>query len=180
MYTDEQIQFLAKAQIGFKREYQFKKFIHFLISFTITLLLSAASAFFVFNFILDVNKISGNGMEPVLPDGRYMVSNRLAYTMLSPDRGDIIVAGGRVYRIVGLPGDTVDYYGGHLLINGEAVTEKYREEGTLTFPTATSGHVSVPEDTYYVLRDNRNCYDDSRTGIMLNKSGIESKVMFVF
>ena len=105
-------------------------------------------------------------MEPtLLPHDRVLV-DKLTYRLRGPRRGDVVVLRyplnpqrNYIKRIAALPGDTVEIRGGRLLINGTFVDEPYLN-GT---PHGDYGPVVVPRGAVFVLGDNRNNSEDSRS-----------------
>jgi signal peptidase I len=102
--------------------------------------------------------VRGTSMLPSYQDGGINFVNRLAYLRSEPKRGDVVairLAGPSVMymkRVVGLPGDTVAFHQGHLLINDELVEESYLNPGC---------DWEIPPETlapglYYVVGDNRS------------------------
>lgn len=180
MYTDDEVQFLAKSQRAFKRDFKKKKLGKSLISILITLIMCAATVSIIFMFVLDVNQVFGTGMSTAIEDQAFIISNRLAYLSYEPRRGDIVLTDTNIYRIIGMPGETVEIYGGHIYINEKMVQEEYELENVLTYPVAGHETMIVPQNAYYVLCDNRKCYDDSRLGMALSRDAIRSKVLFAF
>ncbi len=87
--------------------------------------------FVLFRFVLAPIRIEGPSMLPTYRKGQVHMINRLAYRFHEPRRGDVVAikyAGEHVMllkRIVGLPGETVAFQGGRLLINGQMVEEPY-------------------------------------------------------
>lgn len=88
-----------------------------------------------------------------------------------PQRGDVIVFDAPVNgvdkpyikRVIGLPGETVEIYGGDVYINGERVNEGYLEgEVTSCAAGRDCSAVVVPEESVFVLGDNRDNSSDSR------------------
>lgn len=121
--------------------------------------------FFFSNYVVE-----GGSMMPTLQDGNKLVVNKIGYQIGELQRFDVIVFHANekedfVKRIIGLPGDRVDYKDDHLYINGKLVEEpfleKYRKEtlgGRLTgdFTLEEVAHTeTVPEGQLFVLGDNR-------------------------
>ncbi len=180
MYTNEEAQFLAKAQAGFKKDYKKKRLSNYFVSALVNLVLIMIAVAAIFMFILDCNSIYGDGMSDTFSSGSPVISNRLAYMMSEPQRGDIILTDTNIYRIIALPGETVEIYGGHIYIDGEFVKEEYQLENVLTYPVVGYETLTVPEGAYYCLCDNRKCYDDSRLGNAISRQAIRSKALFAF
>ena len=89
--------------------------------------------FVVFKFILSAIRVEGISMLPTYQDGSAHFVNRLAYLWHEPRRGDVVsirLAGTHVMylkRIIGLPGETVAFVNGQVLINGEVLDEPYEK-----------------------------------------------------
>lgn len=121
--------------------------------------------------------VDGVSMMPTLEDGDRMIVNKIGYTIGEPDRFDIVVFHAPeqkdyIKRIIGLPGDEVEYKEDMLFINGEPIDEpyldKYKAELTdgqltenFTLEEKTLTKV-VPDDHIFVLGDNRRKSKDSR------------------
>lgn len=105
-------------------------------------------------------------MEPTLvPRDRVLVT-KFTYRLREPARGDVIVLRyprnqGRSYikRVVGLAGEKIEIKNGTLIVNGRALPEGYLNGE----PAGNFGPVTVPADSVYVLGDNRNNSEDSRS-----------------
>jgi signal peptidase I len=116
-----------------------------------------ASCFVVFKFILLPVRIEGVSMLPTYKENSVNFVNRLAYLRHGPQRGDVVgirLAGPHVMymkRIIGLPGETVAFVTGRVLINGEALDEPYEK---LSCDWNLSPEKLGP-DEYYVVGDNR-------------------------
>ena len=87
------------------------------------------------------------------------------YDFNEPERGDIVIfkypddeSVDYLKRIIGLPGETVEIISGKVYINGELLDEPYLSEE----PTGDYGPYQVPEDSYFMLGDNRAVSKDSR------------------
>ncbi|MCQ4637841.1 signal peptidase I [Anaerovorax odorimutans] len=120
----------------------------------------------VFNFVIGVPKISGDSMKPNFCSGDRIVVFRLARTF---EKGDIIVfktAKGEklIKRVVATGGETVDIgKEDGLYINGEKVEEDYIYTSTGITDEAMQYPVTVRDDCYFVLGDNRTNSKDSRS-----------------
>jgi signal peptidase I len=111
----------------------------------------------VFNFILLPARIEGISMLPTYQDRSVNFVNRLAYRWHEPQRGDVVgirLAGPHVMymkRIIGLPGETIAFAGGRVLINGEVLDEPYEK----TPCDWNCPPVKLGPDEYFVVGDNR-------------------------
>lgn len=120
-------------------------------------------------FVISPVKVSGSSMAPTLSDKQYMYQLKMEkikrfdiVTFHAPDVDKVYIK-----RVIGLPGDVVDYQSGEMTINGEAIVEDYILE-----LSAEEYRVTVPEGQYFVLGDNRNNSTDSRLIGCVPKSSI--------
>ena len=109
-------------------------------------------------------------MEPMLQDGDNLIVDKITYHFKAPQRFDIIVFPFQykedtyyIKRIIGLPGETVQITGeGTIYIDGEVLEEGYGRE-VIRDPGNAYSPVTLGEDEYFVLGDNRNNSSDSRS-----------------
>lgn len=133
-----------------------------IITITVTAIISSVC----FKYILIPGLVPSSSMEPTLKVGDWGFANGLAYICNRPDRGDIIVFYNDesdcllIKRVIGLPGDTVSIYDGHVYINDALLDEDYIAESVDTYSPINDFY--VPEDHYFVLGDNRTSSSDSR------------------
>ncbi len=130
----------------------------------------------------------GESMEPTLKSGDRVLINRLVYQVKSPSYGDLIVfkpngnqnAHYYIKRVVGKPGDTVTIQSGRVFVNGELLNETVLTDSMQDAGLAEEG-VKLGEDEYFVLGDNRNNSEDSRSANIGNvkKEDILGKAWFV-
>ena len=129
--------------------------------------------FFFSNYIVE-----GHSMNPTLEDGNLLIVNTFFYNIDRPDRFDIVVfqqgdqSNHYVKRVIGLPGEKIEYRNDTLYINEVAVKEKFISEekdsdlknnltGDFTLFDLT-GQETVPEGHVFVIGDNRLGSYDSR------------------
>ena len=121
------------------------------------------SVFVIFQFVLLSGTVVSGSMEPTLMTGDWVIYNRLAYLKNEPKAGDIIsfTHNGEDYckRIIGVAGDTILFADGYVYVNGEKLEETYFDADTETNCTK---EFTVPDDTVFVLGDNREFSIDSR------------------
>lgn len=134
-------------------------------------------------FLFSPIRVSGDSMVPTLIDGDIMILNKIGYTLNGVDRFDIVVVdynGEKIIkRVIGLPGDYVEYKDDKLYINDKLVTEEYDRKKTSDFILEMIGENIIPSGKYLVLGDNRPISKDSRTIGLVDKSDIKGYTSFV-
>lgn len=134
-------------------------------------------------FLVQPFFVRGASMEPTYLDGEYLVIDELSYYLREPRRGEVIVfrfPNNRsqffIKRIIGLPGDTVMVDDGRVVINSEVYNQGaiLDESDYIKAGLRTGGSISVTlgEDEYYVLGDNRPASSDSRSWGALTRDDI--------
>ncbi|MCM3713173.1 signal peptidase I [Halalkalibacter oceani] len=128
-------------------------------------------AFLIRQFLFAPVIVDGESMLPTLEDSDRLIVNKIGYVFGEPERFDIIVfhaPAGKDYikRVIGLPGDRVEYRDDTLYINGEPFEEPYLDELRPLYQDGLTGDFEldgvVPEDELFVLGDNRWHSRDSR------------------
>ena len=124
--------------------------------------------FLILHFVGQRTVVNGNSMDTTLANGHNLVMDKLSYRFHDPKRYDIIVFPYQyeentyfIKRIIGLPGETVQIVDGIIYIDGEALQESYGRE-VMKNSGLAADPVTLGEDEYFVLGDNRNDSTDSR------------------
>ncbi|MBP5660670.1 MAG: signal peptidase I [Lachnospiraceae bacterium] len=140
----------------------------------------------VYVFGLRTNVV-GNSMEPHLYAGQKILINRLVYQISEPKFGDVIAfqPNGKekshyyVKRVIGVPGDTLVIKNGRIFINDEELEEDESYD-KIAEPGIAESELHLAEGEYFVLGDNRNFSEDSRSGNIgiVKDSYIIGKVWF--
>lgn len=131
--------------------------------------------------------VIGDSMEPVLWNGQEILINRIGYKLSTPKRGDVVVflPNGNenshyyVKRVIGLPGEKVLIENGNVYIDGQLLEEDDTYDKISDAGIAQT-ELELGNDEYFVLGDNRNSSEDSRSGNIgpVNKDTIIGKAWF--
>jgi signal peptidase I len=146
------------------------------------ILVLSALLFLGINAISARIRVDGSSMEPTLHNGEFIIVNRLAYKLGKPARGDIIVLTfpkdshqEYIKRIIGLPGDRIEIINRNLYINNQLAQESY-----IKMPPSYTGQWNVPDDSLFVLGDNRNNSSDSHNGEFVPLNHVVGKALVVY
>lgn len=116
-------------------------------------------------------------MVPTLLDGDIMILDKIGYRINGLKRFDIVVIKYNnekiIKRVIGLPGDYIEYKDNILYINGKEIKEEYKRDITNNFSLKDLGYEKIPENKYLVLGDNRSISKDSRIIGLIDKEDIE-------
>lgn len=135
-------------------------------SLVLIVLLAYGISSFITNYCIWHTQVDGISMEPALENGDKLIVDKMSYRFSEPERFDIVVFPQKlgvyyVKRIIGLPGEKVQIIEGKIYIDDILLVENYGKEPidpdyTMELP------VTLGEDQYFVLGDNRNHSVDSR------------------
>lgn len=142
------------------------------LSFLRDLAVSMAVILVICNFVVRPVRVYGDSMYPTLLDGGIGFSNVLGMKTGKIERFDIAIIYVEekneylVKRVIGLPGETVAYKNGQLYINGEAMDEPFLDQAYVEscgpYFMSDVAEITLEDDEYYCLGDNRPASSDSR------------------
>lgn len=140
-------------------------------------------------FLIQPFYVKGASMEPNFYDHEYLIIDEISYRFKQPQRGDIIVfrypKNPQEYfikRVIGLPGEKVQIKNGEVVIynqanpDGYVVNENYLNPDTKTY-SLNEDIITIGDNEYFVLGDNRNSSKDSRSFGAVNASFITGRVI---
>lgn len=138
---------------------------------------------FVYVFLVQPHRVQGVSMLPNFDSGELLLTEKVSYRFSNPERGNVIVFRAPIARkvdfikrIVGLPRETVEIENGVILINGRQYSVNYQVFGK----TEGNKTITLGENEYFVLGDNRSSSSDSRSFGPIKKEAIRGKVWFVY
>ena len=137
-------------------------------------------------FIFQPFYVKGASMEPNFETGHYLIVDELTYRFSDPERGEVIVfkyphdpKQRFIKRIIGLPGEVVEVREGQVFIYWDdeviTLTEDYLTPGLFT---PGDLKITLEEDEYFVLGDNRLASFDSRKWGVLPRKNIIGRTLF--
>ena len=139
-----------------KKELVKKNYIKEFLPYFIVILVVIFIKIFVFSQI----RVNGASMNPTLNDKDIMILDEISYRFSEIERFNIVVVKEEneylIKRIIGLPGEKIEYKDNKLYIDGKYVKEDFKHMETMDFST------TLGEDEYFIMGDNRTNSTDSR------------------
>ena len=146
----------------------FKEYFPYIVVIILVLLIK--------RFVFSPIKVNGSSMYPTLKNKDIMILNIIGYNFNDIKRFDIVVVDGEdeylIKRVIGLPGEEIEYKNNKLYVNGKLVKDNYGKKTTKDFKT------KVPKGKYFVMGDNRDNSLDSRYLGAFKKKEILGKTNF--
>ena len=145
-------------------------------------LLTAASVIFVILYVVTIQQVVGPSMSSTLESQDIVLLSRSHYRLFDMKRFDVIAfeyadTKYLIKRVIGLPGDKVEYKNNTLYVNDEVIEEEFLDgHQTEDFSLVSMGYETIPEGKYLVLGDNRENSLDSRSFGLIDEEDILGKV----
>lgn len=145
----------------------------------ISYIIIVASIILIRTYVITPVIVSGDSMNPTLENAEILLLNKLEH---SYKRFDIVIIDfdngimkeKLIKRVIGLPGEKIEYKSGKLYVNDKYVKDEF-ESITYDFSTVNLGD-KIPEGKYLVLGDNRTNSSDSRMFGLIDEKDIEGKI----
>ena len=157
------------------------------ISLILYIAVALVITFLLIKYVGQRTVVDGQSMEPTLYNNDNLIVDKISYRFKDPERFDIIVFPYQykddtyyIKRIIGLPGETVQIdTEGNIYIDGEILEESYGKE-IIKDPVLAAQPITLGDDEYFVLGDNRNHSGDSRFADVgnVNRSQIIGRAFF--
>lgn len=143
-------------------------------------------------FVVSLARVKGSSMLSTLHSGDWLLVWRLGCRFHGPRRQDVVICHypnrywknvkflpmAFVKRVIGLPGETVELIEGVPHLDGKPLKEPYLDEKHTRFHAVRPPR-TIPEDSYYVLGDNRDSSNDSRAVGPLRRSAIRGRAVMI-
>ncbi len=133
-------------------------------------------------FVLEPHSVSGSSMENTFQDGDYVLVDKISYKFISPKKGDVVVFNPPenvnnknrfIKRIIATSGENI-----YVNENGTYINNNLIPENFVTFKsTKASDNITLNNDQYFVMGDNRSVSYDSRYWGAINKDEIQGRVL---
>lgn len=141
-----------------------------LLEMVLYLVIALVAALLIVKFVGQRTQVDGSSMNPTLYDKENLILDKISYHFRDPERFDIIVfpfeEDGEethfIKRIIGLPGETVQIIDGYVYINGELLESDIYGKEVMEYAGRAAEPITLGDDEYFVLGDNRNNSRDSR------------------
>ena len=152
--------------------------------------------FAILQVSLQPYKVEGSSMHPTMESGDFVIVNKITYWEIpfyesinhqylftGPRRGDLVVfdypfdpSRKFVKRVIAIPGDTLEIKSGSVIINSKVINEPY-----VYHPSYDNVRpITIPRGSYYVLGDNRQNSQDSRSFGLISSENISGKALISY
>ena len=174
--------------VTFQRRYKENVPLQTITKFVADVIIVVCAAFVLISNVCARTQIIGNSMNAIFENNDSVLINKMHYAFSSPKRFDVIafkaegLNSSRIYvkRVIALPGETIQIREGKVLVNGQVLSEDVSDADILTAGLVAEP-VTLHEDEFFVLGDNRNNSEDSRFSNigMVRENNILGKVWMI-
>lgn len=148
------------------------------------IIVSGLVAFVLISYVMRTYFIPSESMLPTLQKRDYILVNKFIFRFKPPRRNNVIVfippipgeSRHFIKRVIGLPGEEIKVEGGRVFVDGKPLDEPFIKEP----PKGSYGPRKVEPGSLFVMGDNRNDSDDSRSWGLLPMKRVEGKAIFIF
>lgn len=140
-----------------------------IISMILYLAIVFVAVYVIITYVGQRTAVNGDSMEPTLSDGNQLIMDKLSYHFRDPERYEVVIfpcpTDPEVYyikRVIGLPGETVQIKDEKVYINGKELTTEVYGIAPIEESGIASEPLTLGDDEYFVLGDNRPVSRDSR------------------
>lgn len=157
-----------------------------ILGFILYLAFIFLAVYFIITFVGQRTKVNGDSMEPTLQSGDNLLMDKLTYRFRDPERFEVIIfpcptkpEEYYIKRIIGLPGETVQIMDGEVYINGKKLEEDIYGIAAIDEEGIAKEPITLGEDEYFVLGDNRPISNDSRYEAVgpIHRDAIEGRAL---
>lgn len=172
-----------------------KRFVKEVLDLLRIFILCFVSIYLITQFIMKPIRVEGSSMYPTLEDGEIGITNVFGVKFMGISRYDVVIVYNTerdehwVKRVIGLPNETIEGKDDVIYINGKAIDQSFLDEqyireavGEEPF-TNDFGPITLAEDEYFLMGDNRYRSEDSRVHGAFKESEIMGKdavILFPF
>lgn len=149
---------------------------------TLQTIVLAIVLYFLIDTVIARVRVENISMLPTLQPGEFLLVDKITYRFKEAKHGDIVIfhfpqnpREDYIKRVIGLPGDVVEVMDEKVFVNGYELDEPYLSAAPLY-----EGEWEVPDETVFVLGDNRNQSSDSHSWGFVPKQNLVGRALVVY